>query len=175
MKGSRRHLLASLVLCGILAGVVLAAAAFPAAGFTGLAAKSASDSFSDLPADLELPPAPQASTLYASDGKTEIAEFYDENRRNVCLSQIAPIRREAMIAAEDNRFYEHEGVDLKGNRVPVKLVVTKGGQTNATLYTPEVFEAEYGFAPIRIDIATPVTRRRGEAAFQVYLSIGQSF
>ena len=32
-----------------------------------------------------------------------------------------------------------------------------------------------GFAPIRIDIATPVTRRRGEAAFQVYLSIGQSF
>ncbi|MEW5686244.1 MAG: autotransporter assembly complex family protein [Pseudomonadota bacterium] len=32
-----------------------------------------------------------------------------------------------------------------------------------------------GFAPIRIDVATPVMRRRGEAAFQVYLSIGQSF
>lgn len=32
-----------------------------------------------------------------------------------------------------------------------------------------------GFAPIRIDVATPVARRRGEAPFQVYLSIGQSF
>lgn len=114
MRGNRRHLLASLVLCGILAGVVLAAAAFPAAGFTGLAAKSASDSFSELPADLQLPPAPQASTLYASDGKTEIAEFYDENRRNVTYDQIAPVMREAIIAAEDNRFYEHRGVDLKG-------------------------------------------------------------
>lgn len=34
---------------------------------------------------------------------------------------------------------------------------------------------DLGFAPIRIDIATPVARRRGEPAFQVYLSIGQSF
>ena len=32
-----------------------------------------------------------------------------------------------------------------------------------------------GFAPVRIDVATPVTRRRGEAPFQVYVSIGQSF
>jgi len=32
-----------------------------------------------------------------------------------------------------------------------------------------------GFAPIRVDVATPVTSRRGEAPFQVYVSIGQSF
>ena len=32
-----------------------------------------------------------------------------------------------------------------------------------------------GFAPIRVDFATPVARRRGEPAFQVYVSIGQSF
>lgn len=32
-----------------------------------------------------------------------------------------------------------------------------------------------GFAPVRVDIATPVTRRRGEPLFQVYVSIGQSF
>ena len=32
-----------------------------------------------------------------------------------------------------------------------------------------------GFAPIRIDVATPVTRRRGQAPFQIYVSIGQSF
>lgn len=32
-----------------------------------------------------------------------------------------------------------------------------------------------GFAPIRVDIATPVAHKRGEPAFQAYLSIGQSF
>ncbi|WP_309092250.1 autotransporter assembly complex family protein [Phenylobacterium sp.] len=32
-----------------------------------------------------------------------------------------------------------------------------------------------GFAPIRVDIATPVANRNGEAAFQIYVSIGQSF
>jgi translocation and assembly module TamA len=31
------------------------------------------------------------------------------------------------------------------------------------------------FAPIRVDFATPVTRRRGSARLQVYVSIGQSF
>ncbi len=32
-----------------------------------------------------------------------------------------------------------------------------------------------GFAPIRVDVATPVANRNGEAAFQIYVSIGQSF
>ena len=32
-----------------------------------------------------------------------------------------------------------------------------------------------GFAPIRLDVATPVSRRRGASPFQVYVSIGQSF
>jgi len=32
-----------------------------------------------------------------------------------------------------------------------------------------------GFAPIRVDFATPVARRKGEPIIQVYVSIGQSF
>lgn len=32
-----------------------------------------------------------------------------------------------------------------------------------------------GFGPIRVDLATPVTSRRGRAPFQLYVSIGQSF
>ena len=45
---------------------------------------------------------------------------------------------------------DRDSLQLVAEHVSVKLVVTKGGQTNATLYTPEVFEAEYGFAPIRM-------------------------
>ncbi len=32
-----------------------------------------------------------------------------------------------------------------------------------------------GFGPIRLDIATPIDRRRGESPVQVYISIGQAF
>jgi translocation and assembly module TamA len=32
-----------------------------------------------------------------------------------------------------------------------------------------------GFAPIRFDIAVPVTQRNGSGPFQIYISIGQSF
>lgn len=34
---------------------------------------------------------------------------------------------------------------------------------------------DLGFGPIRADIATPLGRRKGDPAFQIYLSIGQSF
>jgi translocation and assembly module TamA len=34
---------------------------------------------------------------------------------------------------------------------------------------------DLGFAPLRADIAIPLNRRSGDAGFQVYLSIGQSF
>jgi translocation and assembly module TamA len=31
------------------------------------------------------------------------------------------------------------------------------------------------FAPIRVDVAFPVSQRRGESGFQIYVSLGQSF
>jgi membrane peptidoglycan carboxypeptidase len=104
----------SLLLCGIVAGIVIAAAAFPVVGVSGLAAKSASDSFSDLPSEIRIPPLPEASTLFANDGRTPVASFFDENRKNVKLADVAPVMREAIVAAEDNRFYEHKGVDARG-------------------------------------------------------------
>jgi membrane peptidoglycan carboxypeptidase len=105
---------ASLLLCGLFAGVVVAAAAFPGLAFSGLAAKSGADTFEDLPTDLDVLPSPQISYIYASDGKTLLAMMYDENRRDVSIDDVSPFMAEAMVAAEDNRFYEHRGVDLKG-------------------------------------------------------------
>jgi translocation and assembly module TamA len=34
---------------------------------------------------------------------------------------------------------------------------------------------DLGFGPIRADIAVPISRREGDSAFQIYISIGQSF
>jgi membrane peptidoglycan carboxypeptidase len=104
----------ALLVCGLLAGVVVAAAAFPAVAMSGLAAKAGADGFDSLPTELTVAQSPQVSYLYASDRKTLIAAFYDENRRDVTASQIAPVMLQAIVSAEDMRFYEHHGVDVKG-------------------------------------------------------------
>ncbi|HEV7896671.1 MAG TPA: transglycosylase domain-containing protein [Planosporangium sp.] len=93
---------------------MVAAAAFPVVAMSGLAAKASADAFDHLPTQLvELPP-PQISYVYASDAKTLLAMFYDENRRDVRLGDVAPVMQQAIVAAEDSRFYEHHGVDPKG-------------------------------------------------------------
>jgi membrane peptidoglycan carboxypeptidase len=105
---------ASLLLCGLLAGLVVAAAAFPAAAMSGLAVKTGADTFESLPTDFDVLPSPQISYIYAGDSKTLLAMMYDENRRDVPIASVAPVMTQAIVAAEDTRFYEHNGVDVKG-------------------------------------------------------------
>ena len=45
---------------------------------------------------------------------------------------------------------DRDSLQLVDEHVTVKLLVTKGGQTNATNYTPELFREEYGMEPIRL-------------------------
>ncbi|WP_284042780.1 transglycosylase domain-containing protein [Actinoplanes sp. M2I2] len=81
---------------------------------SGLVAKAGSQGFAGLPSELEQQPAPQISRIFAADGRTQIAVMYDEFRSDVPLSQIPATMRNAIVAAEDHQFYEHNGVDLKG-------------------------------------------------------------
>ena len=92
---------ASLLVCGVLAGIVVAAAAFPAVALGGLAAKAGSDEFGQLPGELSVAPPPQVTYIYASDGKTLLATFYDENRHNIKFEEMPKVMRDAIIAAED--------------------------------------------------------------------------
>jgi membrane peptidoglycan carboxypeptidase len=105
---------ASLLVCGVLAGVVVAAAAFPALAMGGLAAKAGADQFGELPSQLKVLPSPQISYVYASDNKTLLATIYDENRHDIKITDVPTVMQNAIIAAEDSRFYEHHGVDLQG-------------------------------------------------------------
>lgn len=104
----------SLVLCGLLAGVVVAAAVFPGAAMSGLLAKEGLEHFDELPAELTVLDGPEISYLYASDGETLLATMYDENRRNISLDEVPPVMIDALLAAEDRKFYEHNGVDVRG-------------------------------------------------------------
>ena len=68
----------------------------------------------------ELDPRNQASLeqdgyIYASDGKTVLAVLRGEQSRVVVESdEIAPVVKQAIVAVEDRRFWEHRGVDLRG-------------------------------------------------------------
>jgi penicillin-binding protein 1A len=53
--------------------------------------------------------------IYASDGKTVLAVLRgSESRIIVDSDQIAPVVKQAIVAVEDRRFWEHRGVDVRG-------------------------------------------------------------
>jgi len=50
--------------------------------------------------------------IIARDG-TVLARIYDKNRIFVSITDVAPVMRQAIVASEDERFFEHRGVDLR--------------------------------------------------------------
>jgi membrane peptidoglycan carboxypeptidase len=106
--------MASLLVCGVLAGIVVALLAFPGFGLSGLFIKSGSDAFGQLPTSLKIPPPAENSYLYANDGKTLITSFYADNRTPVSIKNVAKVMQQAIVSAEDTRFYIHNGVDPRG-------------------------------------------------------------
>lgn len=102
--------LATAVVLGLLgAGILL-----PVVGLGGAVTKEMVSSFDSLPREFTVSALAQTSKIYASDGKTEIASLQELNRQVVTLDQVAPIMQSAQLAIEDDRFYEHGGIDARG-------------------------------------------------------------
>jgi penicillin-binding protein 1A len=49
--------------------------------------------------------------VYADDGKTVIGEFALEKRIPLKFEEIPPVMKDAILAVEDTRFYDHMGID----------------------------------------------------------------
>jgi penicillin-binding protein 1A len=55
------------------------------------------------------------SVVYAANGRSVLAVLRgDESRVLVESDEIAPIMRQAIVSVEDQRFFEHRGIDLRG-------------------------------------------------------------
>ena len=54
---------------------------------------------------------PQVTTIYADDGETVLAEFAIEKRIPIKIQDVPPNVKNALLAIEDYRFYNHIGVD----------------------------------------------------------------
>ena len=109
----RLVLVVAFLVTSLIAGVFAAAIAMPTLGAASIVAKTAIDAFESFPDELSDPVLPQRSEIVDANGK-RIAYLYEQNREVVPLKKIAPVMQEAMIAIEDARFYEHNGVDVRG-------------------------------------------------------------
>ena len=118
---------ATALIVSVLAGLLVAGLAFPLVGGPALAAKSAADDFLELPVGLTSDLPPTRTRMLDADGGL-IATLFLENRVNVRLDQVPEHVQQAVIAIEDSRFYEHNGVDTKGT-LRAAVNNTSGGST----------------------------------------------
>ena len=103
-----------------LGGLVLVVLVFMLANF---------GAFGKMPSleDLENPEADLASEVYTSDVKL-MGKYYAENRSEIKYNQISPNIIHALIATEDQNFYDHSGIDARAvARAVIKLGTAGGG------------------------------------------------
>ena len=134
-----------LVAASTAVAALVVAAATPAIAMVGLAASGTIGMFDNLPGYLAIDELSEKSNIYAtlSDGTPVLlASFYDQNRVEVAWSQIDQDVKDATIASEDPRFYDHGGVDIQGTlRAAVTTASgreTQGGSSLAQQYVKNV-------------------------------------
>ena len=99
----------------VLAGVLVTAMVTPALAVTSVAANNTIGVFENLPDFIQIGEQSQQNTIYAHCETVrpfEIATIYKQNRQEVSWDEVSPFLKDAVVAGEDRRFYEHGGVDI---------------------------------------------------------------
>ena len=171
--------LGRLVLGTLLAGVLVAGLLLPYSIGFALASNEVTTAIQDAQADPLDGDVPLRTTVTDAAG-TPIATFYEQNRAYVPLSSISDYLQAAVIAMEDRRFYQHQGVDWRGTvrallrNTQSTTGATQGGSTLTQQYVKNYLylveaktEAEKADA-----IATTPIRKLREA--KIALSLEQT-
>ncbi len=131
-----------LVIASAVGGALVAGIALPTVGMIGTVIRNAADKFNTLSTP-ELHQLPVRSELLDRHGKL-LAYYYPRgiDRVPVTYAQIAPVMRNAIVAIEDSRFYQHGAIDFRGtiraliNNLEHKPI--QGGSTLAQQYVKNV-------------------------------------
>ncbi|HEU4496730.1 MAG TPA: transglycosylase domain-containing protein, partial [Flavobacterium sp.] len=101
--------------------------------------------------ELENPESDLATEIISSDGET-IGKFYNENRTAIKYSDLPKHLVDALVSTEDERFYEHSGIDSRGTLRAVAGFGTSGGASTITQQLAKLlFHGEGSrFLPFRI-------------------------
>ena len=101
----------------VLAGVLVTAMVTPALAVTSVTANSAIGLFDNLPDYITIEDQPQENRIWATAGDGTpvlLATVFSQNREEVGPDEVAQVVKDATIAGEDRRFWDHNGVDVQG-------------------------------------------------------------
>ena len=127
-----------LALTVVVAGALLAGMVLPWIGGPAVAAQRSTSLLGDLPLELTDEPPAGNTVMLAANGEV-ITSFYEQNRAPVASEAIAEVMKQAMVAIEDARFYEHRGLDMQGTiRALVTNVAAGGVQEGGSTLTQQL-------------------------------------
>ncbi len=112
-EGGLIHQIVVIIGISVLSGVLMAGLALPWVGLINKGAENSAQAVKQFPKKLEFKPLNERTRVLAADG-TQLAAFYDENRKYVKLRKISSVMQQAIVAIEDARFYEHGALDVRG-------------------------------------------------------------
>ena len=92
--------------------------------------------------DIENPTANLSSQVYAQDG-TLMGKYYLEDRVNVDFKDISKHVINALVATEDERFYNHSGIDGKSLLRAFAYLGKEGGASTITMQTAKNLFTNY--------------------------------
>ncbi|KAB8288364.1 penicillin-binding protein [Bifidobacterium ramosum] len=83
------------------------------------------------------------TTVYYSDGTTEIGSFAEQNREIIQCTDLPDYVGNAIVASEDRTFYTNKGIDLKGMARALYNNVTTGSRQGGSTITQQYAERYY--------------------------------
>lgn len=101
--------------------------------------------------DLENPDSNLATEIISSDGVI-LGKYFEKNRSQLKYSDLPKNLVDALVATEDERFYEHSGIDGRGTLRAIASMGTSGGASTLTQQlAKQLFHGEGSkFLPFRI-------------------------
>src|SRR5687768_13279269 len=126
---------------------------------------------------------PQVTTIYADDGETILAEFAIEKRIPIKEQDIPQNVEDALIAIEDNRYYDHIGIDpyriagvviknLTGGRLEGGSTITQQLAKNLFLYKDQTYTRKVNEWAVALQIERLYTKRQILEMYMNYVFLG---
>lgn len=118
--------LANMVAATVVAGVAGALALAPVAGISGAGITRTNETMASNLSELTYGDTPGVTTITDSTGEP-MAWVFNQRRYEVPSDQISQHMKDAIVAIEDHRFYDHDGVDIQGTARAMLANVVAGG------------------------------------------------
>ena len=118
-----------IVFFSVLAGALVTALVLPAVVVSSRGASASIGYFAALPDHITLDQQSQSNQIFAIRGGAlvQIASVYDQDRQKVNWNGVSQFVKDATVAGEDRRFYDHGGIDVQSIiRAAAGNIVNKG-------------------------------------------------